>query len=205
MRTMRGVAGWCWAILGLACEPSTSGDTTGSTGASTSSSTSTSGATSTSTSEDGPTASSSTRGGVTTGPDTTGEPTSTSTTSSTGDATTATEECIVDPSQNLCSAGCDLFRDCCKCGDTTALPKDLGTCVVPTGIVAAACHSEILSVRLDGASLAEGEVDCSEPNVMWVQYEQGGDYVVELCGDACAAYLGGSIGELVMEVFCEAA
>jgi hypothetical protein len=176
----------------LACGPSTPGDSTGSTGASTSSAEATSSGT-------GPEQPS-----TTTGPDTTGAPTGASPTSSTGDATTAAGECVVDPAQNLCSESCDRFVDCCKCNGTTALPKDLETCVLPTGIVAALCSSWIMAVRLDEAPLAEGG-DCGEPEAMWVQYEQNGQPIVELCGDACTAYLEGSFRELSMQVFCEAA
>ncbi|MCY0986873.1 hypothetical protein OV203_07055 [Nannocystis sp. ILAH1] len=186
-------------IAALACGPSTPGDSTGSTGASTSSADATSSGT-------GPERPSTTTGGmVTTGPDTTGEPTGTSPTSSTGDATTAAGECVVDPAQDLCSEGCDRFVDCCKCNGATALPKDLGTCVLPTGIVAALCSSWIMAVLLDEVPLAEGGAACGEPEVMWVQYEQNGEPIVELCGDACTAYLDGSFSELVMQVFCEAA
>jgi hypothetical protein len=194
---MRG-ANWCgWGLLlALACGPSTPGDSTGSTGADTS----TAGTTSSGTSLGQPTT---TTGGTGTGgPDATGAATGTSPTSSTGDATTG--ECVVDPAQGLCSEGCDRFVDCCKCNGTTALPGDLGTCVLPTGIVAAQCPSWITSVESDGAPLAEGG-DCGEPDAMWVQYEQNGERIVELCGDACTTYLEGSLGELVMRVFCEAA
>jgi hypothetical protein len=177
-------------IAALACGPSTPGDSTGSTGASTSSGTGH--------------PSTTTGGTSTTGPDTTGEPTGTSPMSSTGDATTAVGECVVDPAQDLCSESCDRLVDCCKCNGTTALPQGLGTCVLPTGIVAALCSSWIMSVRLDEVPLGEGGAPCGEPEVMWVQYEQSGERIVELCGDACTTYLDGSFGELVMQVFCEA-
>ncbi|MFY0538984.1 hypothetical protein [Nannocystis pusilla] len=130
----------------------------------------------------------------------------TGTTSSTGDATTAVGECVVDPAQGLCSEGCDAIEDCCKCNRPTPLPTDVGGCAIPSGIVATLCPWSIDEVRLDGEPLAEGESECGEPPGMWVQYEQNGDRIVELCGEACATYLSGSFAELVMEVaFCEAA
>ncbi|MCY1009727.1 hypothetical protein OV079_30015 [Nannocystis pusilla] len=194
---MRMPRWWGCLILGLACGPSTPGGSTGSTGASTSASSG--GTTSSGTSSGDPVT---TAGGTVITP--TGE--ATGTTSSTGDATTAVGECVVDPAHDLCSEGCDAIEDCCKCNRPTPLPPDVGGCAIPSGIVATLCPWSIDEVRLDGEPLAEGESECGEPPGMWVQYEQNGDRIVKLCGEACATYLSGSFAELVMEVaFCEAA
>lgn len=144
-----------------------------------------------------------TSGGTTTG-STTDAVTGTGATSSTGDdSTTAVGECVIDFELGLCSEACDGLRDCCKCDGQTLLPGATESCAIATGIVHDQCW-DVNGVRFDGMLLAEGN-ECGEPDVMWVQFGQGGQQIVELCGDACATYLAGEFGELELEMFCEAA
>src|SRR5690606_4389006 len=165
----------CVALaLGLACGPGMPGETMGSTGGATTTGPATDGAMSTSSSTTG-------TGEATTASPTTGTAaTGASTAPSTGEgATTEALECVVDPSQNLCSEGCDPIVDCCKCEGQTLVPGDAKTCAIGTGIVAAKCWA-VSTMRLDGMPLAEGGNVCGEPDVMWVQYTRDGEQIVEL-------------------------
>lgn len=200
MANQRGGVIWgCMAlVVGLACGP-TPGASTSSDGEATSSSGTGEATGATTTGET--TSTTPTSGSATT--DSTTE-TGTGAVSSTGDdATTAVGECVVDFAQGLCSEACDVFRDCCKCDGQTLLPGATESCVIATGILTDKCWS-VNNVRLDGMALTQGG-ECGEPDVMWVQFGQGGQQIVELCGDACATYLAGGFGELELEMFCEAA
>ncbi|MBZ5708732.1 hypothetical protein [Nannocystis pusilla] len=197
---------WFVAVtLGLACGPAAPGDTTGSTGSATTGGSATaevtSGASATSTGEattTSPTSAATADAGAT------AEVTGTAGASaSTGEAST-TGECAIDFAQGLCSAACDVFEDCCKCSGQTLLPGATESCAIETGIVDDLCWS-VFRLRFDGMPLVEGGDPCGEPDVQWVQYGQDGQRIVELCGEACAAYLAGAFGELTLEMFCEAA
>lgn len=184
--------------VSLACGPIAPSDTD--TGATTSAQTSTAAPTTSGATD--PTTTSTTHAGSTGADPSSG---STGAPGSTGEATTEPGVCIADPATDTCTEACDFWSDCCRCDGQTIAIDSPTECTLPAGIVTAVCPWSINAVSLDGQHLDGGWQDGCGPDAQWVQYEQNGDLIVELCGDTCTAYLAGAYKALEIHMFCEAA
>ena len=189
MSRFEGVRAAALAAI-LACGPGAPDDTTSATDTTSTTGTTTGDATTTT-------------GALTTsGTSTTGSTSTTDVEPSTGPGTTEAGVCVVDPATDTCTDACSLYIDCCKCVGQTRPIVDPQECTIAAGIVTAACFWGVLGLRLDGQGLEQRD-SCADLDAQWTQTQQGGDIVLELCGDTCAAYLDGKFAELKIEMFCE--